>query len=326
VEALWNDVKYALRMLRRSPRAAEVCIPISDAHRLPLHAFLECSMQKVSHVTSALFLVAVLTACGGRGGMTPTAPSAPPATLQPFPSPAPPIGIPAAPFQLSVWVMNTTGGPCSGCFVEIASSPGAGASATTPGAPGSAVFNIPFPGALTLRASKEGYRLVQSTVTVDGMRQTTFHSMMIESVLPPVDLSGVRVLELRADAACSQLPSERRTRTYAVSAVRLDEGYRPYKFYPANGVFNDFLVWAYVSGNDTAINIVNWENEQEAAIVEPLPSGNVLRIRAWTGVFAVSNPDSISTTMEGTISYCDASSKCSAVCNSKNHEVTLSRR
>jgi hypothetical protein len=39
-------------------------------------------MEKVSHVTSGLILLAVLPACSGAGGMTPTAPSAPPPTAQ----------------------------------------------------------------------------------------------------------------------------------------------------------------------------------------------------------------------------------------------------
>src|SRR5262245_4954905 len=39
-------------------------------------------MQKVSHVTSGLIVLAGLTACNGAGGTTPTAPSAPPSTAQ----------------------------------------------------------------------------------------------------------------------------------------------------------------------------------------------------------------------------------------------------
>ena len=264
-------------------------------------------------IVMAAFLLSA--GCSGPSG-TPASP------VQPT-SAAP---TPVVPLQLSVWVGHTTGWPCAGCLVEITSGPGAGASAATGSVGpsfGNVNFQIPVPGAVTLRVSKDGYRVVDDTVEMDRSRSTTFRTITIESVLPPIDLSGSGVLELRADAACSQLPPEVRTRTYPVSVVKQDRGFR---FFPVEDVFKDFLMWAGVSGNDVAIIIENWANEQEG-IVEQLSSGHVLKIQAWTEVFPVSNGcDTISRTIEGTISYCDASSRCSVVCESKNHQLTLTRR
>jgi hypothetical protein len=107
-----------------------------------------------------------------------------------------------------------------------------------------------------------------------------------------------------------------------VSPVAQDRGFR---VFAADPVFQDFLLWTGVSGNDVAVYIENWTNEQNG-IVERLASGNVLKIHAWTGVFATSGADLVSSNIEGTFSYCNASSKRSAVCESKNHRLTLTPR
>jgi hypothetical protein len=51
----------------------------------------------------------------------------------------------------------------------------------------------------------------------------------------------------------------------------------------------------------------------------------VVLMYAWTEAFAVSSSDTISRSSQGEISYCDASVKCSR-CDSKNHQLTLTRR
>jgi hypothetical protein len=78
-------------------------------------------MQKVSHVTSALFLLAVLTACSGTGGTTPTAPSTPPATSPPSPS------------------TPVASGPGSGTITIRELSPSPGATLTVRACPSGAV-------------------------------------------------------------------------------------------------------------------------------------------------------------------------------------------
>jgi hypothetical protein len=87
-----------------------------------------------------------------------------------------------------------------------------------------------------------------------------------------------------------------------VSVVAQDRGFR---VFAADSVFQDFLVWAGVSGNDVVVYMENWTNEQEG-IVERLASRDVLKIRGWTGVFATSGADLVSSNMEGSFSLCDA--------------------
>ena len=243
------------------------------------------------------------------------------------PSPAasiPPLVTPsAAPtYRLQVHVI-TMGTPCSGCVVEITSAPAAGMSATT--AEGRATFDLPAPGVVELRASKDGYRTATATVTVENSYNPTYQSVRLESDRPAIDLAGMHTLEVRAAAACSQLPDELRVRTYPVSLAGWGSAFTFRAYSADNDAFVDFLMWVGVSVDNAFLVIENWTNERDG-IIERLPAGGTLRIHLWSSVVPASNPDAISTPIEGTISYCDASSNCIAICESKNHQLTLTRR
>ena len=214
---------------------------------------------------------------------------------------------------LFVTVLHT---PCSGCLVEITAGPGAGRSATT--AHGEATLEIPQREAVTLRASKKGYRPATTTVSVTGSLVT----LNLESEGPTIDLAGARLLEIRADVACDQLPAALRVRRYPVSLVKETSRFR---VYPVDDVFTDFLMAVGASVDEAFFVIENWDNEQDG-IIERLPAGGALRIQLWTYLVPVANPDAISTPIEGTISYCDTASSCIAVCESQTHQLTLTRR
>jgi hypothetical protein len=135
---------------------------------------------------------------------------------------------------------------------------------------------------------------------------------------------------VRAAAVCDQLPAELRTRTYPVSFRWLAPGvFRfegVFRAEPIGGAFDDFYLWVVGLADEAAFAAHHPTFFDEAGIVERLPDGGTLYINMSTGVVPVANPDEVSTAIGGSISYCDAASKCTAECASNAHQLRLTRR
>lgn len=96
--------------------------------------------------------------------------------------------------------------------VEIEEGSQAGA-ATVTDAVGRFEVPGPFSGAVTVRASREGYRAV--TRRIDGAPYSI--GLRLEPDGPSVDISGEYGLTLIADQTCTSLPDSARQRTYALT-------------------------------------------------------------------------------------------------------------
>jgi len=263
---------------------------------------------------AAIVVFAGIAACGADPITLPVTPS--PVTSSPGPAFVPP---PTYRLDMGILTINM---PCSGCLVEITSGPGAGLSLTTARG-GQAAFGIPEPGGVvTVRASKDNYRPTTTTLTVNG--SSNIGELSLQPNAPLVDLVGARSVEVRADAACANgLPAEFRVRTYPVSLVK--ENPNIFRAQPPHEGFSRFVMQVFALVEEVWFAIDNWEPEGPG-IIEPLPNGTTLQIDLWSWEVPVSNPDSISTPIGGTISICDASNKCTAVCRSNTHQLTLTRR
>jgi hypothetical protein len=147
----------------------------------------------------------------------------------------------------------------------------------------------------------------------------------LESEGPAIDVAGPRFLSLRADDTCDRLPEGLRARTYPVSLAKSGQGL--FRAEPVDQIFKKFFVAVGVSVDEATFGVEDWATEQDG-IIEELSDGGTLRIHLWmSSVVPVANPNAISTSIEGTFTYCDASSGCgSAVCESKSHQLTLTRR
>jgi hypothetical protein len=252
-------------------------------------------------------------ACGADPIRVPVTPS------QFTPSPGPAF-VPTPTYLVRVFVLTMTS-PCSGCLVEITNGPGAGLAATT--VRGEATFGNLEPGAVTVRASRDKYRPATITLMVDGPRTTIGGTVFLEPAVPTIDFTGARLLEVRADATCNQLPAEFRVRTYRVSLVRSNPG--RFQAEPLDNVFKEFTVSVFGLVDEAAFAVADLDLELPG-IVEELPDRATLRMDLYSFPVPVANRDAVSTPIEGSIAYCDASAKCTAVCNSKAHQLTLTRR
>jgi hypothetical protein len=175
---------------------------------------------------------------------------------------------------------------------------------------------------VAVRVSKDKYRAATTTLTLDGRNSSG--SVFLESEGPAIDLSGARVLGLRADDSCDRLPVALRARDYPVSLAKSSPGF--FRAEPVDQIFKTFVVGVGASVDEAIFGVENW-NTADEGIIEELPDGGTLRIHLWMwSAVPVENPNAISTSIEGTIMYCDASSKCTALCESKTHQLQLTRR
>ena len=246
---------------------------------------------------------------------TPLAPSAPAASAPPpAPSPSPTT------FSLRLYVA-TMSVPCSGCLVEIINGPGKGTSGTT--VDGLLTLPIPESGTVTVRASRDKYKPATTNLVVDGPNSRG--QVILEAAVPTVDFSGPRLVEVRAgtEASCSRLPAELRVRTYAVSFAKSAPGM--FTAEPTGGSFTAFAVYIFGLVDEAHVLIENIESGPPG-IIERLPDGSTLRMGVWTDLFPIANRDAISASMSGTISYCEASGRCTVFCDSNAHQLTLTRR
>lgn len=138
--------------------------------------------------------------------------------LSPTPSEAAP---PVQAFSLSGGVSDTAFRALAGSRVEIVSGPGAGTIASTDEY---GHFQMPgvFTGAVTLTASKEGYRSHTLTISSDRFPRVpgeiqAWAGFYLQTGSPPANIAGEYTVMLTADAACPGLSEAARVRTYTAT-------------------------------------------------------------------------------------------------------------
>jgi hypothetical protein len=146
-------------------------------------------------------VVVLSGACRHESVTAPTVPVSLPAPVAPAPLPA---------FGLVGDVHDTAGRLLAQARVEVLDGPQKGAVAVTNDA-GAYVFEAIFTSRFTLRASKEGYR--DQSLVISSAQSGRFFAL--ESVNGSPDLRGSYEITFTADAACRDLPSPARTRTYS---------------------------------------------------------------------------------------------------------------
>jgi hypothetical protein len=190
-----------------------------------------------------------------------------------------------------------------GVRVEIVNGPNAGTFATSD-PDGSLSFVGTFSGAITFRATKDGYRPAIQVLDVQGLCAgcDARIRIAIEAVDTIVRLEpGDYSLTFIADDACARLPAELRTRSYAATIT-------PSSIFPAAydgrvpGMLYEHGWFAIgISGN-----FLGTEDDSYPTLFEPLPQSAYLGIDflIQNAVFETSRESIISVRFPGSFEYC----------------------
>lgn len=180
-------------------------------------------------ILALLVLAQGVAGCGGYDA----APLAPSPVSQPG-SPPPVVTVPG----LRGSVSDTAFRPVAGARVEIVDGPRAGESVTA-GATGTFALAGPFSGTETVRATKAGYVSGTRAFSSSSGPYQDHHyiAFALNVVSAPANVAGDYTFTFIADSACTDLPSEARTRTYAATVTPEASSV----YYPANTLFNVVL-------------------------------------------------------------------------------------
>ena len=169
------------------------------------------------HHAAAILIALAATACDGRdpGVVIPTAPTAPAPVAAAAPPPPPARGI-----GIAGKVHDTGFRPLGGAIVEVVNGPNAGKRVTTLSNGEFFLFGD-FDADTQFRATKDGY---QSGVKKMGSYCAPCNPhfwvyFYLGLPVPPADIAGNYLLTVTADAACTALPPEARSRTYTATIV-----------------------------------------------------------------------------------------------------------
>lgn len=283
--------------------------------------------------TMSLIFIMVAFGCGPHPSSTPLAPS---------PSPVPPPSPPPHP-NLNGYVYDTAFRSVGGATVNLLDGAQAGAS-TQSDETGRFSFVGTFEDPTTVRVSKEGYTTATGTAKSNNSPNgTIWASVVLDVLAKPVDITGDYALTIVADSACTEMPDDLRTRTYAAS-IRLtpDSRNQPgtsLRLTVDGGSFlpdrNSFPIG--VAGDRIAFVMYS---DEDFALVEKIAPGTFLAVQGGAAVSMGEGPVArISTSFSGVIDYCALQSdtgwtyECNSSprtayqhCESKQHQLILSRR
>jgi hypothetical protein len=178
-------------------------------------------------------------------------------------------------------------------------------------------------GAATVRASKEGY--VASAYNLELPRAFPA-DFSLSFTGPSFNLAGNYTVTFTADAACTQLPTRTRTRTYSASII--PGALNQYLVILGGAEFNNNRFFAEVAGRSAGFSTAPDGNE--AVVNERLTDSTSV----WIDFFASAAVDTPSVTvpMFANYAYCgdDAPDgfQCRVpriTCTSSNHRFTLTR-
>jgi hypothetical protein len=284
--------------------------------------------MRMSRTIVFLLLTASLVGCSG------SHPSSSPFT------PTPTGGSTPAP-NLSGFVADTAYRAIAGAVVTVVDGPRAGTSTTTD-AEGRFGYPQAVTNPLTFRASKDGYLTREAATQTSAPGGRPWVYIQLETVVLPVNIAGDYTLTLTADNTCVGIPSELRSRTYAVtiepnSAPPL----RPGTSFTLLSVGSPFLdnyrgFQIGVAGDYVAFSMYNGE---DFGLVERIAPKTFLAFYGSAGAVVDAAASTISAPLDGGIEYCVSGSEMAttyncapalpdsrAQCVSKNHHLTLTRR
>jgi hypothetical protein len=194
--------------------------------------------------------------------------------------------------------------------------------------------------------TKEGH--VSATGTIDFWRADgppDYVTILLAVLAPPVSIAGDYSLTFVADDACTTVPDELRTRTYAVTIEPGTDQRNPAgTFLWANIIGVSFLANQRRIPILIASDVVSFwlgEHGYGAFFVEQVAPNTYLQFDGGATVSAGQSPvSSLSTTFEGAVDYCVMGSPMTGLyydcdpsravtnvhCVSKQHRLTLTRR
>jgi Carboxypeptidase regulatory-like domain len=286
--------------------------------------------------TMSLVVLMMALGCGPRPTSTPMAPS-------PSPTPVPPPSPPPAHLVLNGYVYDTAFRPVGGATVRLLDGAQAGTSAQS-NETGRFSFTGIFADPTTMGVSKDGYAAASGTAKSNNSPSGAIWAFVVlDELARPVDIAGDYSLTIVVDSACTGIPSEVRTRTYAASirptpdshtqpgtslTLTVDSGsVRPDRSSFAIGV----------AGDEVAFSIYNGE---DFGLVEKIATGTFLAIGGTARVSIGTGPvTTISTPFSGDVDYCVFQSdtgwtyQCNSGpraayehCEATHHQLTMSRR
>ena len=292
--------------------------------------------------------IVLLVVAQGLAGCS-NSPSSTPSTPSPISQAHVPPLIPMS--SVSGFVLDTGFRSIPGARIEVVDGPLAGESTI---ADGESRFTLlgPFDRTTKFRAIKEDHVTVTQTAPVYCTGDLCYGSLQfyLPVVAPSVNLSGDYTLTFVADATCSDVPDEVRTRTYGATIA-----WNQSPNIPANTSLEVTLSGASFLGNAKRFEIgvagdyLGFSFGEGKSVVEQLPGNTYLSFSGSAAATVEPGASTISTAFEGSIEYCATKSPVGsidygcgkspvtgqpipgevvayALCESKNHRLILTRR
>lgn len=259
-------------------------------------------------------------------------------TLPVPPTPVPPMQ--PAPVALYGYVSDTAFRPVPGVRIDVLDGSQAGLFLTSDVA-GRFSYLAPFDSPETLRLSKEGY-LSRTVATQRPRGGSPYAVVRLESAAPPAaDLEGSYTLTVVADARCTNLPDEVRTRTYTATITSTPNSSPDGTSFTLN-VGGASLVYGHdhfrvgVAGNTVGLDV--YALDDEFGLVEQVDPTRFLAVQgsAVASIGSASAP--LTAQLDGVIRYCATPSATQWVydclppwiahesCPSQRHQLILERR
>lgn len=283
-----------------------------------------------------------LTGCSGSGAKSPSAPTAGPTVASGAGSSAADL----VALDDSGYVLDTAFKRLAGVRVDVVDGPQAGASMVSD-AEGQFPLRGLFARTNTFRLTRDGYSAATQGFSTSIPGGKPWLMVYLRPTTPPVNIAGNYTLTFVADSACTDLPIDVRTRTYAATIVPGSSGTGFVLAVTGASFLNNLTGFSIgVAGDSLGLWL---HGGHDPTLVEQLAPNTYL---AFSGVGAASVGSStvstVSTAFDGWIDYCVMSKpmvsgyNCGtsnltgepipgaaityAHCQSPNHRLTLTRR
>jgi len=154
----------------------------------------------------------------------------------------------------------------------------------------------------TFRATANGYTTVTQGFSTSAPGGKPWLIFYLPPSAPPVNLAGNYTLTLVADTACTDLPADVRTRTYAAT---ISPGSNPNAFVltASGGPFLDHLAGFGIGVAGNALGL--WlHGGHDPSIVEQLGATTYLAFSGMASASVTSPGSPISAALDGWIDYC----------------------
>ena len=292
-----------------------------------------------------IILLAIAPGLAGCGGSSPKSPAAPTVGLA-MSSGAGSSATDPVTLADSGYVLDTAFKRLAGVRVDVVDGPQAGTSMISD-ADGQFPLTGSFARTNTFRASKDGYIAATQRFSTSVPGGKPWLIVYLQPLAPPVNIAGDYTLTFVADSACTELPPEVRTRSYAATVVPGSSSTDFVLAAKGASFLNGLMGFGIgVAGNSLGLWL---HGGHDPTLVEQLAPNTYL---AFSGMGAASVGSStgatISTAFDGWIDYCVMSAPMTtgyncgtshftgepipgaavtyAHCQSPNHRLTLTRR